>query len=141
VVTQQQPSSVTAGSPFGLTVEAENNSGNLISSFNGTVTVALASNPGDATLGGTLSVQASGGVATFSGLTINKTGSGYTLRVSSSGLSSAVSSAISVTKKAGAVIVSDKDVASPSDLLLAPLVPDSQDLFDGLGLKKYARSI
>jgi hypothetical protein len=46
-----------------------------------------------------------------------------------------------VTKKASAVTVSNDDVASPSDLLLAPLVPDSQDLFDGLGLKKHARSI
>ena len=30
VVTQQPPASVTAGSPFGLTVEAEDSSGNLI---------------------------------------------------------------------------------------------------------------
>ena len=68
VVTQQPPASVTAGTPFGLTVEAEDSSGNLDSSFNGTVTVALANNPGGATLGGTLTVTASGGVATFSGL-------------------------------------------------------------------------
>jgi len=75
------------------------------------------------------------------GKLVLKTRSGYTLQVSSSGLSSAVSSAISVTKKASAVTVYNDDVASPSDLLLAPLVPDSQDLFDGLGLKKHARSI
>ena len=55
-----------------------------------TVSVAFANNPTGATLGGTLSVTASQGVATFSGLTINKAGSGYTLQVSSSGLSSAV---------------------------------------------------
>ena len=46
VVTQQPPASLTAGTPFGLTVEAEDSSGNIESSFNGTVTVALASNPG-----------------------------------------------------------------------------------------------
>ena len=45
VVTQQPPSSVAAGSPFGLTVEAENSSGNLVTSFNGTVTVAMANYP------------------------------------------------------------------------------------------------
>ena len=84
-MTQQPPASVTAGSPFGLTVQAEDSSGNLDSSFNGTVTVALASNPGGATLGGTLTVTASGGVATFSGLTLNKAASGYTLEVSASG--------------------------------------------------------
>ena len=47
-MTQQPPASVTAGSGFGLTVQAEDSSGNLITSFNGTVTVALASNPGGA---------------------------------------------------------------------------------------------
>ena len=83
VVTQQPPASVTAGSGFGLTVQAQDSSGNLITSFNGTVTVALASNPGGATLGGTLTVTASGGVATFSGLTLTKAASGYTLAATS----------------------------------------------------------
>src|SRR5262249_22868640 len=58
VVTQQPPASVTAGSGFGLTVQAEDSSGNLVSSFSGTVTVGLASNPGGTTLGGTLTVAA-----------------------------------------------------------------------------------
>ena len=105
MVTQQPPASVTAGSPFGLTVEAEDSSGNLDSSFNGTVTVALANNPGGATLGGTLSVTASNGVATFSGLTLNKAASGYTLLVSSSGLDSATTGAITVTPAAASQLV------------------------------------
>ena len=97
MVTTQPPSSVTAGSGFGLTVQAEDSSGNLITSFNGTVTVALASNPGGATLGGTLTVTASGGVATFSGLTLTKAASGYTLEVTSSGLGQGITSAMTVT--------------------------------------------
>ena len=42
---------------------------------------ALASrtNPGSGTLSGTLSATASSGIATFSGLSINKAGTGYTL--------------------------------------------------------------
>jgi hypothetical protein len=96
-VTQQPPASGTAGSPFGLTVQAEDSSGHLLSSFNGTVTVALASNPGGSTLGGTLSVMASYGVAAFSGLTLTKAASGYTLQASSSGLSSVITSAVTVT--------------------------------------------
>ena len=62
------------------------------------VSVAFANNPTGATLGGTLSVTASQGVASFTNLTINKTGSGYTLQVSSSGLTSATSNPINVTK-------------------------------------------
>jgi streptogramin lyase len=97
VVTQEPPTSVIAGSGFGLTAEAEDNSGNLVTSFNGTVTVALASNPGGATVGGTLTVTASGGIATFSGLTLTKAASGYTLVVTSSGLGHGVTSAMTVT--------------------------------------------
>src|SRR5262249_60909792 len=87
VVTQQPTASVTAGNSFGLTVQAQDSSGNLITSFNGTVTLALASNPGGGTLGGTLTVTASGGVATFSDLTLTKAASGYTLTTTTSALS------------------------------------------------------
>ena len=97
VLAQQPPASVIAGTPFGLTVEAESSSGGLDSSFNGTVTVALANNPGGTTLGGTLTSTASGGIATFSGLTLNTAASGYTLNVTSSGVDSATTSAITVT--------------------------------------------
>ena len=86
VVTVQPPASVAAGSPFGLTVQAEDSSGNLNTSFDGFATVALATNPGGAILGGTLSVKATGGVATFSGLTLNEPGIGDTLQVFTSGL-------------------------------------------------------
>ena len=58
----------------------------MVTSACSTVNVAFASNPTGATLGGTLSVKATKGVARFSKLTINKVGSGYTLQVSSSGL-------------------------------------------------------
>jgi hypothetical protein len=44
VVTVQPPGSVTAGAGFGFTVTAEDQSGHLDSSFNGTVTVALFNN-------------------------------------------------------------------------------------------------
>ena len=72
--------------------------GNVVTTASSTVSVAFANNPTGATLGGTLSVTASQGVASFTNLTINKIGSGYTLRVSSSGLTSATSNPINVTK-------------------------------------------
>ncbi len=97
VVTVQPPGSISVGSGFGLTVTAEDSSGNVLTSFNGTVTVALSNNPGAATLGGTLTATAQDGVATFSGLTLNEPGMGYTLQVSSSGLTTATTSAFNVT--------------------------------------------
>src|SRR3989475_6197928 len=47
--------------------------------FSGTITVALGSNPGGATLSGTLLVAAVGGVASFGDLSLNRTAPGYTL--------------------------------------------------------------
>jgi streptogramin lyase len=105
VVTAQPPASVTAGNSFGLTLQAEDSSGNLITSFNGTVTVGLASNPGGATLGGTLTVNASGGVATLSGLTLTKAASGYTLAATASGLGQGVTSAMTVTPASATQLV------------------------------------
>jgi streptogramin lyase len=104
-VTQQPPATVTAGSPFGLTVWAEDGSGNLVSSFNGTVTIALASNPGGTALGGPLTVTASGGVATFSGLTLNKAASGYALAVTAGGFGQGVTNAMTVTPAAATQVV------------------------------------
>ncbi len=85
LVTLQPPISVTAGQTFGLSVEAVDALGNLDATFNGPVTLALGNNPGGVTLGGTLTVNAVNGVATFSGLTLDKAGI-YTLLVSSNGL-------------------------------------------------------
>ena len=61
--------------------------------------VALLNNPGGATLGGTLSVTAQSGVATFSGLTLDEPGTGYTLQVSSNGLTAATTEAFNVTSR------------------------------------------
>ena len=97
VVTVQPPSSVTASSGFGLTVTAEDSSGTVDTSFSGTVTMVLSNNPGGATLGGTLSVMAQSGVATFSDLTLNKAGTGYTLLVSGEGVASATTDPFDVT--------------------------------------------
>jgi hypothetical protein len=57
--------------------------GNLVTTSTATVTVRLANNPTGATLSGPLSVTAVGGVATFSGLSLNRVGAGYTLAAAS----------------------------------------------------------
>src|SRR5207247_6345429 len=59
--------------------------GNLVPGFTGNVAMALGANPGGGTLSGTTPVAAVGGVATFTDLIINKTGTGYTLTASASG--------------------------------------------------------
>jgi streptogramin lyase len=144
VITEQPPASVTVNSAFGLQASIEDAYGNVVTSDTNTVSVALANNPTGAKLGGTLSVSASQGVATFSGLTINKVGSGFTLQVASSGLTGAITSAISVVSKSKAIVGISLPTAagtSAPNLYLAPLVFDSPDFLDSLGLKKRIRSI
>jgi len=65
-------------------------------SFNGAVTLSLQSNPGGATLGGTLTVNAVHGVATFTGLTLNQPGMGYALQATANGLTSTTTASITV---------------------------------------------
>jgi hypothetical protein len=76
---------VFAGSPFSVTAAIEDGQGQVLTSFEGGVTIALAANPAGATLGGTLTVTASNGIAAFSGLTLSQAGTGYTLKISADG--------------------------------------------------------
>jgi hypothetical protein len=77
--------------PSGLpvTVRVEDASGHLVSGVTSPsgdtapVTMALAKNPGNAVLSGTGPVAAVGGVATFSDLTLNRSGGPYELAASS----------------------------------------------------------
>ena len=88
--------SVAPGAQFGFGVVIEDQFGNIATTYNSNVTVSLGANPGGSTLGGTLTVAASGGVATFSGLTLNELGNGYTLHVAGSGVSTATTNAFNV---------------------------------------------
>ena len=94
-----------AGSDFGLTVSVENTSGDLLSSYNGEVTITLANNPGTGRLAGTLTLAVTNGMASFSDLKLDTVGTGYTLRASSSGLASLVTSPFNVTPAAAVKLV------------------------------------
>ncbi|MHC5541812.1 carboxypeptidase-like regulatory domain-containing protein, partial [Singulisphaera rosea] len=99
-ITTQPPSSVVATTGFSMTVTVKDANGNLVPNYSGLVTLALATNPGNGTLSGTLTVQAVNGVATFTGLSLNKVAGGYLIQATASGLASAMSSAITVTSVA-----------------------------------------
>jgi hypothetical protein len=91
VVTEQPPTTVTAGAGFTLQVSAEDPFDNIDPAFQGAVTLALGTNPGSASLGGPVRVTAVGGIADFSGVTVSKGGNGYTLHATSGNLESATS--------------------------------------------------
>src|SRR5205814_7003960 len=97
-----QPSNVVVGSLLApVVVTARDAFGNTATDFTGDVQIAIGNDgsllPPPATLGGTLTVAAVSGVASFGDLTIDKLGIGYTLVVSSGGVpTGATSSAFSV---------------------------------------------
>lgn len=79
-----QPASDTVGSTLALVaVTARDAQGGIVPGFTGAVTVALANNPGNAVLSGTLTANAAGGLATFANLSVSKGEDGYTLSATS----------------------------------------------------------
>jgi uncharacterized protein YjdB len=92
-----QPTSELAGATItpAVTVEARDAFGNRATSFISPIAVALTT-PGGATLGGTTSVNAVAGLATFNTLSVNAGGT-FTLTATSGALTPAVSSAFTIT--------------------------------------------
>ena len=94
-----QPTNTEAGVTLSPTVQVtvEDANGVPVTSATNQITLTLNS-PGTATLGGTTVINASGGVATFSGLAVNGESftNTYTLQASASGLTSATSNQFTV---------------------------------------------
>ena len=94
-VQTQPPSPLAAGTSFGLSVVVEDQYGKPDPNFVGNVSVALP--PGSsATLGGTTTVAAVNGVATFKGLTLSPSSSSVSLLVTSTGLTGTTTNPISI---------------------------------------------
>jgi len=87
-----QASNTTAGGIItpAVRVQVQDLFGNPIFST-APITLAIGTNPSGGVLSGTLTVNAVGGVATFSNLSIDKVGEGYTLTAASPGLTGATS--------------------------------------------------
>jgi hypothetical protein len=92
----QNPSNSAADDKIApaVTVAVEDSSGNILTSASDTVSVAIASGTG--TLSGTISASAIDGIATFSNLSIDTSGS-YTLTATDSSAAAATSSLFTIT--------------------------------------------
>ena len=113
VLATPPPSELAAGAGFDVVVDADTDEGQIDTTFNSMVTVALAGGPSGSSLGGTVTVTANEGVATFSGLTLDTAGTGYTLQVSSGNLIGVASSSIQVDPAAADPFVVTTSFATP----------------------------
>ncbi|MFI5310392.1 MAG: beta strand repeat-containing protein, partial [Gemmatimonadales bacterium] len=105
LVFTQNPSSATAGASLGtIQVVAQDALGNPAPAFTGVVQLSFSTNAGAGTLTGTSTASAVAGVATFSGLKVNRPGTGYTLQASASGVTGAVSQPFNITVGPAALI-------------------------------------
>ena len=100
VITATPPASVAAGAVFGTEVTAEDQFGNIATSYNSTVALSLATNPSGAALGGTASMNAVAGVATFGNLFVDTAGNGYVLQASDQVLPIVTTDSFNVTPDA-----------------------------------------
>jgi outer membrane protein assembly factor BamB len=100
----QGPSNTAAGAAItpAVRVAVEDANGNIETSDNATqVSLAIGTNPAGGTLSGGSAVTVASGVATFSGLSIDKAGTGYTLTASSTpSYTGATSAAFNITSGA-----------------------------------------
>jgi Bacterial Ig-like domain (group 1) len=95
-----EPTTTTAGQTItpNVQVEIQDAGGNRVNT-NAQVTVAISNNAGGGTLSGTLTKNATSGLATFNNISINKTGTGYTLGASE-GAFNTTSSGFNITPAA-----------------------------------------
>src|SRR5205814_4573593 len=79
-----QPSNTTAGISIApaVTVQVRDTYGNPIITSTASIAMAIGTNPGSGTLSGTRTLSAVNGIATFSDLSIDKSGTGYKLGAS-----------------------------------------------------------
>ena len=94
-----QPSNVVVNTGFSpnVVVAIQDSTGATVTNATDPVTLAYANNAGGGTLGGTLTVNAVSGLATFTNLTNSVVGTGYTLAATSGVLTGATSAAYNVT--------------------------------------------
>lgn len=113
----QQPTNTVAGQTItpAVTVIEQDANGNTIASDNGThITISILSNPSAGTLSGTTNVAVSGGIATFSSLSINNTGNGYTLQAHGPSNITETSSSFNITSSSVNTNTTVASSANPS---------------------------
>jgi len=98
-----QPTGTPRGAAISppLSVAAHDAGGHLVTDYTGAVTMSIGNNPSCATLGGTKTVAAVNGVATFGDLSIDRAGNAYTLVARAAGLTEIATQAFNVTGVGG----------------------------------------
>src|SRR5205807_5140583 len=119
-----QPTSTVAGASItpAIEVTARDANGNTATGFTGNVTLVIGTNPSGGALSGTATHAASGGVATFAGLSIDKVGTGYTLAASSGGLTGASAGFNITAGSAGTLVFTVQPTSTVAGASITPAI-------------------
>ena len=114
---------IAAGSTMTFVVGARDVDGDPVASYTGNVTLSFVTSPSIATLGGTTTVAAVGGVATFSNVTIGTPATGYVIAASAAGLTGVSSPAFNIVTgpATNMVLVTGGGQTAAAGTALAPI--------------------
>jgi len=134
-----QPTNGTAGSPLAaVVVKVEDTNGNLVTGS--TASITISSTP--AGVGGTTTVAAVGGIATFSNLVFSTAGS-YTLTAASSGLTSATSNSFTIASGGGtpAIVLISPDFGLRAQSILVTITAQNTHFQQGVTTANFGPGI
>ena len=136
LIFEAEPSNTQAGEVItpAVIVHAVDQFENIVTGYTGNITIAIGTNPGDASLEGTIVKAAVNGVVTFNDLKINKTGTGYTLQAAASNLISAASAAFNITAGPAVKLVFEQQpiTTQAGQSITPPVVIHALDQFDNV---------
>lgn len=131
---QSQPLRTAGTTVPNLQVAILNQKGQVATGATKAVTIAIANNPGGATLSGTTTVNPVNGVATFNTLSLDRVGTGYTFEATSPGLTPATSNPFNITAAAAGQVTF---LVPPSGVtaglaITPPIQVETRDAFGNL---------
>ena len=110
-----------------ITVQIQDSLGNPASTATNPVTLSISNNSGGAVLGGTVTVNAVAGVATFNNIQLDAIGSSYTLQASSGVLQSAISNGFDIFGAATKLGFATQPSAATANVIMQPVRVAIQD--------------
>jgi len=124
-----------------ITVELLDGDGILDANNNGVVNIAISPNsPSGGNLSGSLQTNAINGIATFSGLSIDKANNGYRLRVSSFGLTSDDTNTFNITPNAATHLsISTQPAGAVAQTTMSSVVVHALDEFGNIDTNYTSR--
>ncbi len=131
---QQPPATLTAGASQTIVVDLLDDQGQIATADNSSVTLSIATGPGNATLTGITTVQAVDGIATFSNISLTTAGK-YTLLATDPDLISAKTTAFTITPDTSTIHIALAQQPGnflPDQSIHPPLVLELEDAFGNL---------